>query len=122
MSSLVHDGLTIAAASPDARELAPTLNDIVALVQANPDHAEPAASVFLGLLEEQPGELILGVPGAIEILEFSMQRLRWTGVQSALSQLAQSARDARVSRAAERVLEAFDDDWSGGEIYDGQPS
>ena len=40
MSFLVQDGLAIAAASPDARALTHTLNGIVALVQANPDHAE----------------------------------------------------------------------------------
>ncbi|MFJ9317329.1 hypothetical protein ACIRN4_24295 [Pimelobacter simplex] len=121
MELLVRDCIVIAAGSPDARDLAPTLRDLVALVQANPEHAEVASSVFLDLLEERPGELILGVPGTIEILEFSMHRLRWPAMQSALSKLVQSANDPRVSRAAGRVLEAFDSDWAGGEIYDESP-
>lgn len=91
-------------------------------MQANPDHAEAALGVFLSLMEEQPGELALGVPGVIEILEFSMHHLRWPGVYVVVSELAQSARDARVGRSAERVLEAFEDDWPGGEIYDAEPS
>jgi len=121
LSLLTQYGLAIAADSPDARDLVPTLNDIVSLVQANPEHAEPAVSVFLDLLEEHPGELVLGVPGTIEILEFSMHHLRWPAVRMALSQLVQSASDLRVRRAAERVLEAFESDWPGGEIYNESP-
>lgn len=121
MNLLVRDCLMIAARSPDARDLVHTLNDIVALVQANPEYVEPATKVFLKLLEERPGELILGVPGTIEILEFSMHHLRWPALQLALSQIVQSANDPRVSRAAERVLEAFESDWPGGDIYDVPP-
>lgn len=117
MDALVHEALTIADASPDARDLGPVLNALTSLVEDNPEQWEIAVNVFLGLLDGHPEERILGRAGSIEILEFSMHRLRLPSIRRALSELVQTASDWTVKRWAERVLEAYEDDWPGRDIY-----
>jgi hypothetical protein len=118
LESCVQEVMAIADASFDARDLTPALERTVALVQANPNYADTATSVFLSLLDERRGGLILSTPGAVEVLEYAMHRLRWRTVHVEVAKLARSARDPRVSSAAERVLEAFADGWETGEIYE----
>ena len=117
LNRLVEQAMAIADRSADARDVVNPLRRIVDLVEKSPEHRDVAAEVFLGLLDERPGELVLGVPGAIEVLEFSMHRLRWPDIADALIELHTSHPDLRVRESAERVLEAFEDPWPTGEIY-----
>lgn len=62
-------------------------------------------------------ELIGQWPGATEVLEFTMRDLRWHEVRLALEEHVQSGSDFRTRDMASSVLEVYEDEWSGGEIY-----
>ena len=115
----VLDGiLRVAEKSYDVRAIEPRLKDLVSLLGISPGRHEEFLSVLLSLLDPAPKELQLGQPGIVEILEYSMHRLRWPEVREAIQGIASTSVDWRVRRAAERVLEAYEDEWPGGEIYE----
>lgn len=57
-------------------------------------------------------------PGAPEVLEFTMHRLRWPEVRDALEDHRAHASDFRTRDLAVQVLQAFEDDWPEGDIYE----
>lgn len=105
-----------AEASFDSREIEPALKRVVLFAHSHPDSRPELVAAFLSQLEAKGEFLPLARPGAVDVLEFCMHDLRWPEVRGRVSALLQ-AKDLRVSRAAERVLEAFDDDWPTGDIY-----
>lgn len=118
LETLIGQALGVADSTPDVRAVEPLLVEIVDLLQAAPEHEEDAAQVLLSLLEPIGSQLPLGEMGVVEVLEFSMHRLRWGSVRAGVANLAASNSDPRVQRAAARILEAFEDDWAAGEVYD----
>jgi hypothetical protein len=56
--------------------------------------------------------------GAAEALEFTMHRLRWPEVRLVLVDHVAHGSDFRTRDLAAQVLEAFEDEWPNGEIYE----
>jgi hypothetical protein len=56
--------------------------------------------------------------GVVQILEFTMHTLRWEGVRRALENLQNTTTNWNEQRTAERILEAWEDDWGDAELYD----
>lgn len=115
--SLVAEALRRAEATPDVRELEPDLAALLAVLTSPTVSRAAAVSELLGLLVPSHGEIQLGQPGVVEILEFTMRELRWPEVRAELRSIAERAADWRTIRAAERVLECYQEIWPGGEIY-----
>jgi hypothetical protein len=69
-----------------------------------------AATILSGLGQVWPW-------GALEILEFTMHTLRWDEVRATLQHHAESGSDFRTRDMARSALQAFEDEWPGGEIY-----
>jgi hypothetical protein len=120
IEEIVGDILRVAEQSFDARSVAPKLEELLSLIEGSPERHEEFTNKLLALLDPAPNELQLGRPGIVDILEYCMHRLRWPEMREAMQRLVSTAGDWRVSRAAERVLEAYDDEWPAGEIYDVQ--
>jgi hypothetical protein len=91
-------------------ELQHLLEGLLDFLERNPSQLESAAETFAGLAESMPS-------GAVEILEFTMRELRWPAVKDALVRSVGESGDFRIRDQASRVLEVFEEDWSGGEIY-----
>src|SRR5437879_3801660 len=91
-------------------QIEPLLED---LLQSIARHGECRAALevrFEELLNDLPG-------GAVEILQYCMHELRWRGVEEyAKSRLDGETRVVR-RRSLERILEAFDDNWSERDLY-----
>lgn len=88
----------------------PLLLKLLETIESSPDQREQVSAFLAALIEEWPW-------GAVEILEFTMRRLQWSEIRSALESSATQDPDFRKRRQAERVLEVFEDDWEAGEIY-----
>ena len=52
-----------------------------------------------------------------EPIEFCMHVLRWDNVRHRVSELKEEANDLRTKRVLEIILESFDDDWYGRQMY-----
>ncbi len=114
---LVSRILRDAELSDDVRDIEPTLQELLSALQDEHNDPQESVQALLGLLVRTPDGPPLHRPGIVEILEFCMRRLRWPEIHDALNELRTSARDWRVQRAAERVLEVYEEDWPGGDIY-----
>jgi hypothetical protein len=69
------------------------------------------------ILHPAPGQLMLAQPGITEILEYCMHELRWAEIRAVLESVDVDGSDLRSRRWAERVLEAFDDEWDAADTY-----
>lgn len=87
-----------------------TLFQLLVLLQSDDLARGVAVQQLARLTEEWPW-------GAVEALEFTMHRLRWPEIREALLKHRQYGTDFRTRDLAAQVLEAFEDDWPGGEIY-----
>ena len=118
IEEIIGDILRVAEESFDARSVTPKLEQLLALFESSPERHEEFSNKLLALLDPAPNELQLGQPGIVDVLEYCMHGLRWPEIREALQRIASTAADWRVSRAAKRVLEAYEDEWPAGEIYD----
>lgn len=100
----------IADTSFDVGDLEPALRDLLAYLQSAETDRVAAERELIGLIDDWP-------PGAIETLEFTMRELRWEAVRAALEAQLQSEADFRFKDQARQVLQVFEADWPGGEIY-----
>lgn len=107
-----------AGASFDARAVELPLLRLRGLLESSSEAHRESLDTVLALTTPGPGELPLARRGVVEILEFCMRELRWPEVREAMMAMDSSALDWRVRRAAQRVLEVYDEEWPGGEIYD----
>jgi len=114
----IADVLQAAGASFDVRAVEPHLTGLRDLIMGSEDRRDEFLHEILALLTPGPGELALGQPGVVEILEFCMREVRWPEVREAMLAIDVPASDWRVRRAAQRVLEVYRDEWPGGDIYD----
>jgi hypothetical protein len=94
----------------DVAELEPYLIDLKEFLKANVKHMEVFASVLLELTNEWPS-------GSVEVLEFTMRDLRWPEIKAALERSLGSPGDSATNRCARHVLEVYEIDWPGGDIY-----
>ena len=85
------------------------LVDLVAFLKSGRVARAAASDALIGLIEPWPG--------APEVLEFTMRELRWPEVKSALEAHVASESDFRTRDLASNVLQVYEDDWPGGEIY-----
>ena len=85
----------------------------------DPSDKANANKPLLNVIDDaSPGEYRrLGKPGVIDLLEFTMHRLRWEAVLNRLLDVAQDASDLTSMQFARRVISAYADDWATGEIY-----
>jgi hypothetical protein len=109
--------LDAAEASFDTRAIEPPLLELRGLLEWSNDRRRESLDALLALTVPEPEGLQLARPGVVEILEFCMRELRWPEVREAMVAIDSTAHDWRVRRAAQRVLEVYDDEWPGGEIY-----
>lgn len=107
-----------AEASFDARAVEPPLLKLRSLLKSSSKPRRESVDAVLALTTPRTGELPLRRPGVVEILEFCMRELRWPEIREAMLAMDSPSRDWRVRRAAQRVLEVYDDEWPGGDIYD----
>ncbi|MEP7762542.1 hypothetical protein [Sanguibacter sp. 25GB23B1] len=110
--------LDAAEASFDARAVEPPLLKLRSLLKSSSEPRWEFLDAIRALTTPGPGELPLARPGVVEILEFCMRELRWPEIREAMVAMDSPAHDWRVQRAAQRVLEVYDDEWPGGDIYD----
>ncbi len=87
------------------------LIQLLALLESHDLDHHAAAEQLIRLTEEWPW-------GAVESLEFTMRRLRWPEVREALLAHHQRGLDFRTRDLAAQVLDAYEDDWPTGEIYE----
>ena len=85
------------------------LIDLVAFLKSGRVERVAASEALIGLIEPWPG--------APEVLEFAMRELRWLEVRDALEAHVGSDSDFRTRDMAASVLQVYEDDWPGGEIY-----
>lgn len=85
------------------------LVDLVAFLKSGRVERAAAADALIALIEPWPG--------APEVLEFTMRELQWPEVKAALETHVASESDFRTRDLAASVLQVFEDDWPGGEIY-----
>ncbi|MCC2317036.1 hypothetical protein [Cellulomonas chengniuliangii] len=103
---------------PGTASIEPLLVEVLEQIESHADDRECYVRRLLALiLEPAQGELILGEPGIVELLEFCMHELRWPEIRSALASLDVDGTDWRVRRSAQRVLDAHNDAWENAEIY-----
>jgi hypothetical protein len=109
--------LRAAEESFDSGAIEPSLTELLVLLREDGRRAE-FVDALLALLHPAVGELQLARPGIVDILEFCMRELRWEEIRDVMQALStDAASDWRIRSAAERVLEAYEDEWPGGEIY-----
>ena len=85
------------------------LVDLLAFLESGQVERAAAAAALIGLIEPWPG--------APEVLEFTMRDLQWPEVRDALEAHLASDSDFRTRDMAANVLQVYEDDWPGGEIY-----
>ena len=100
----------VAESTLGVEELEPSLVDLLAYLQSDASDQSGAEELMQTLASEWP-------EGAVEALEFTMRSLKWEGVRSVLLAQRDGAEDFRHKDQARRVLEAYEPDWPGGEIY-----
>ncbi len=109
------------------------LDDRLAVIAVCLDHfvgVGEAEHLLVGLLEflesgridrehavETLGGLVGAWPGAHEVLEFCMRKLRWPEIKELLVAHVAADADFRTRDLAASVLEAYEEEWPGGEIY-----
>ncbi|MDM8084566.1 hypothetical protein QUV83_07315 [Cellulomonas cellasea] len=105
-------------ALPGTASIEPLLVEALERMKLDAEHREYYVDRLLKLiLEPSFGELVLGEPGIVELVEFCMHELRWPEIRLALTSLDVEGVDWRVRRSAQRVLMAYEDHWEGAEIY-----
>jgi hypothetical protein len=115
----------IAGRRPGTAAIEPELDALLAHVKNNPQHraiSEREMCRYAGRLAEDPPD-----PGLVEMLQFCMATLRWPAVLAALDEI-RAAAEARYAGGQHRawqvmhdtgtVIEAFTDDWAGGEVFE----
>jgi hypothetical protein len=108
---LVCEVLNRAPRYPGVAEIEPVLMSLLDELSRPDADRQRATLVLQRLIEEWP-------PGALEIIEFTMHRLRWPEVKVALErQAADLAVDFRLRDQARHALRAFEDEWPDGEVY-----
>jgi len=85
------------------------LIDLLAFLKSGRVERADASEALIGLIEPWPG--------APEVLEFTMRELQWPEVKAALERHVASESDFRTREMAASVLQVYEDDWPGGEIY-----
>jgi hypothetical protein len=106
------------AKEPGTQSIEDLLEVLLQLMRRHPDRRSEFVSELSNLIvHPAPGELILAQPGITEILECCMHDLRWPEIRSVLASIDVDGQDLRSRRWAERVLEAFDDDWDVADTY-----
>ncbi|MGQ0632686.1 MAG: hypothetical protein ACT4P1_16845 [Sporichthyaceae bacterium] len=86
------------------------LVDLLAHIESGRVERSVVENEFSRLAHEWP-------PGAVEVLEFCLRRVRSEELRRALTETAGSAADFRHRDLARQVLEVYESDWPGGEIY-----
>lgn len=87
------------------------LGELLRFLMSDQVDRSAAVTALSRLAEEWP-------PGSAEALEFTMHELRWPEVRAALEDHRSHGSDFRTRDLASQVLEAFEDDWPAGEIYE----
>ena len=85
------------------------LVDLVAFLKSGRIHRSVAAEFLIALIDPWPG--------APEVLEFTMRDLQWPEVKGALQAHVASGSDFRTRDMAASVLQVFEAEWPGAEIY-----
>jgi hypothetical protein len=96
--------------SPDIADLEPLLLDLLDYLSSVGASQQEAEATLIELLDTWPW-------GALEALEFTMRTLQWDAVRQALENQLNSDADFRLKDQARHVLEVFEREWPGGEVY-----
>lgn len=118
IKTLIQGVVRDAEASFDARDIEPALLRLRQYLASQGEARKASVDALISLAVPEPGTVALSQPGVVEILEFCMRELRWPEVYDAMAALDSPSHDWRVRRAAQRVLEVYEEDWPGGEIYE----
>lgn len=115
---LTFEIIRTAASSPGSGPIESAMQELLNLMADRAESREYYATRLLDLIHDPaPGELILGQPGIVEMLEYTMHVLRWPEIQQSLLLLDSDGTDLRVRRSAQRVLDSYRDDWPNADIY-----
>lgn len=90
-------------------EIEHLLVDLLSFLKSGRIDRAVASEALIGLIEPWPG--------APEVLEFTMRDLRWSEVKAALEAHVASDANFRTRDMAVAVLQVFEEDWPGGQIY-----
>jgi hypothetical protein len=93
------------------RDIEQHLIDLLRFLEFNMNWRADLEPVLIEIIDTSPD-------GVVQILEFTMHTLRWDGVQRALENLRDTTPSWNEKRSAERILEAWDDDWEDADLYD----
>jgi hypothetical protein len=110
--------LTTARDTWGSAAIEPQLVKLLAFMETHHDLRDFVVAKLVGLTERDDAYLRLARPGVVELLEFTMHRLRWQEIQDALRAIDQPGADLRERQSASRVLDAYSDEWSNADIYD----
>jgi phosphoribosylaminoimidazole-succinocarboxamide synthase len=92
----------------DNSELAPILIGLLEWISEHADAAADFDAIFVEAIDERGH-------AAAEILKYCMHTLRYPGVRTRLEEIRDKADDSptgyNTRRGAERILEAYSDDW-----------
>ncbi|MFB8414659.1 hypothetical protein ACFC63_03950 [Streptomyces albidoflavus] len=103
--------LAVAEESYGIEVLEPGLERALAIVQRNPEFEEQFEDQLIDLIDS-PGE------GAVEVISFLMQALRWESVRQAVEERISHPR-GNISniRLYEAMLDSFADFWRDRDLY-----
>ena len=87
------------------------LIDLLRFLESNMNWRADLEPVLMEIVGTSPD-------GVVQILEFTMHTLRWDGVHRALENLRDTTPNWNEKRTAERILEAWEDDWEDADLYD----
>ena len=118
IEAAIRGALNSAEESQDSRDEEPWLVELVALVEAEPDHHHAGISALCGLTPMLGDPNVMGV---VELLGYCVHVLRPPMLLAAVQKQAESGPLLRAfdnARRCERVLEAADDAWPESELYE----
>ncbi len=101
-------------AGASASDFEPSFFRVLAFIEQHPECRVEFESVFIELLRA-PSSL------AAELICYCMFRLRWPRVRVVAIALRDEALDLRRSGVMADVVDSFEDEWNGKDVYNYQP-
>lgn len=98
-------------------EIEPELAALLDFMEQRTELRQSLAERLIALMRKSPIYPRLGQAGIVELLEYTMHKLRWVEIEHELNSINMEASDLSERRSARRVLGAFRDDWADGDIY-----
>jgi hypothetical protein len=94
----------------DTKKHEPFLLRILSYVKANEEFKNEFIDSFIHIIQDPEGTL--------EVVMYSMRELKWKEVYDATLKEYTDSNDIRTKAVLEDVLDVFEDEWDGSDLYD----